>query len=227
MERKVVERKVVERKVVRKLYLGDSFIKIFKHVKKHNDSILSFSGMCINYLLLQIDINCYLHDYSNTNELILNFGSNDLYLDLYYNLLNENKKIKEKDILLYIDNIVFKYYEFINKIICENILTQLKKIKILIPYYSPIESNYINSLNRYKRNKKQELIIDEKFLTLSFRNNILDVFKEKLINILNPFSIISFIDINHLITDDCKLDDITDMHYKYEPILKIYKQFCL
>lgn len=209
---------------MKRLYIGDSFMKIFIHEKKHYETILPLIGKRINNLLSQIDINCYLHQYSDTTELILNFGANDLYLDLYYELLHGNDNIKEEDILLFIDNLVVKYYEFINKIISENILSQLKKIKILIPYYSPIDCNYINTLNRYNRNKNQELIIDEKFLTLSFRMNILDVFKEKLINILNPFCIISFVDINHLITDDCKINDITDMHYKWGPILKIYKQ---
>jgi hypothetical protein len=206
--------------LVKRLFIGDSFAKIFGHEKKSHDQIISFPGYCI-LNIMDIDFS-NLKKYTNVNEIFINFGSNDIYLNIYYNLLNNNYIIQNEKINDFIYNLIISYENLISII---TKLIPLAKIIILIPYNSPIDDiNYLDTLIRYNF-KKIKLNINPKYLEKTFRNNILALFKFCLVELITKkYQKVSYVDINEYINDDCFLKDNTDMHYNWKPIIKIYKK---
>ena len=204
----------------KKLYIGDSLIKIFSHEKKLNETILSYSGMrCMD--LLNTNNKIYEDILNNTfSHVILNFGTNDLLLDYFYYYKNNET---------YTD-------DFINQI-CDSYLILLKslhtdykiiEIQILIPYYSPISEKYFyETLKRYNK-KHIKFEKNETLYTQEFRNNLIDKFESKLKELSRKLEKIKFININNLISTNgyiyeiYKLDDVSDMHFKWNPIINTY-----
>jgi hypothetical protein len=190
----------------KKLYLGDSLIKIFSHQKKHNETVVSFPGFRCKYLSSASHI-IYPYNYDYTH-IILNFGSNDLLLDYFYYFNNEVDYTEK-----FIDEIANSYFIFINFLLNKS---NIVDIKIIIPFYSPVEDKYFyETLQRYNK-KSIQFERNETIYTQSYRNKIIDLFEAKIKLLGLNISKISFININHFITNDkYKLDNKTDMHFKW------------
>lgn len=202
------------------LYIGDSLIKIFSHEKKFNETILSYSGMrCIQlsdtYHALYEDIKNYIF-----SHVILNFGSNDLLLDYFYYYGDDINYTDD-----FINNICSTYLTFIKLLHNDS---NIVNIKIIIPYYSPINDMYFyDALKRYNKNNI-EFVKNDILYNQNFRNNLVNKFEIKLKELCYALEKIKFINVNNIISidgyvkDEYRLDDNTDMHFKWKPMIEAH-----
>lgn len=97
---------------------------------------------------------------------VLNFATNDLLLDYFYNCID-------------INDVCSAYFTFIKLLHTDcNVID----IKIIIHYYSPIEEiHFYDALKRYNK-KNVEFIKDEKMYTQEFRNSLVDKFETAKLN---------------------------------------------
>lgn len=183
----------------------------------------------------------------NFTQIVINIGTNDLYLEYFYNIylnatspgivLHEFIKDLDKFTEGYIQNLGEIYNKLINFI-----SEKYKIIMIAIPCYCPVDDdNIINMLKYYDFKKKlpsdfdysnlTEIKMNHIFTNKHIRDNII-LFKKYLQKRIEDQLLknVHLIDINVFITDEYgnikkeyKLDNPIDIHFEWKPLMTAYK----
>ena len=205
------------------LFIGDSFAKIFSHQKyKSHDEVFSFPGRRVidftfdNFLSV-IDRSKHSHQ-----QLILLFGSNDIYLQFYYNVVKTNID-PYKYLDTFINQTVDHYISLIHQILA---LGTFKKVTVIPPFPSQIRNEYfLSTLQRYCFGR--DLLLEnlpEPILSNEFRNELLSRLTKILNLTFTSPGICRILDLHEHFNDDMRMKDPTDMHYRYEPLVSLYRE---
>jgi hypothetical protein len=201
------------------LFVGDSFVGIFKLIKDPDVVVRVFPGATalgigreendnrriINGLIKKHRPKC----------IVFNFGSVDTYLSYFYKLCQGPVDIEE-----FTSKVAESYTNYVNKVKADNVV-------VISPYYSPVADEIVLfSLRKYHVIEDSCIENARPFIGRENRNLLVDSFNRKIKDLCDPR--IRVININpEISTDGILHEEFVDIspaniHLRWEPLLKIY-----